>query len=74
MSTVLKEYSGFIASDIVPNAELLAQADKTDSGLENGKWKSRKNLQLDVPEMSRKLHSSREAVYYLGLERGEENV
>ena len=75
MSTVLKEYSSFIASDIVPNAELLAQADKTDSGLENGKWKSRKNLQLDVPEMSKKLHSSKETVYYLGLsERGEENV
>ena len=73
MTAVLKEYSDFIETDIVPYAELLAQADQSDTGLEDGKWKSRKALQLDVPDMTKKLSTSKETVYYLGLE-GRKNV
>ena len=71
MSTVLNEYSKFIGSVVTKNAELLSQCDTNDDGTENGVWKTRKKLQLDVSELTKQLNSSEKTVY-IGLLEGVE--
>jgi len=63
MSSVLSEYSHFIGGTIAPNAQLLAECDKNDSGTERGTWKSRKNLELDVTELVKRLDAPRKTLY-----------
>lgn len=67
MTTVLKEYSHFIESTISSNAGLLAQCDMNDNGTDEGLWKSRVKLKLDVSEIERRL-STEEKVLYIGME------
>ena len=63
MSTVLKEYSYFIEDAIVKNAELLAQSDASDSGTEEGVWKVRKNLRIDIADFAKQLNVADKTVY-----------
>lgn len=55
MTCVLKEYSAFINEVIAPNSGLLAEFDCNDKGYENGVWKSRSKLSLDVSEIEKAL-------------------
>lgn len=71
MTAVLSEYSRFIDGTVAKNAELLAQCDVSDSGTEKGIWKSRKNLRLDIDELTKKL-SEPGKVIYLGASMEEE--
>lgn len=68
MSTVLSEYSHFIENVVTKNATLLAQCDVTDTGTENGVWKSRTNLKLDVTELNKQLNAP-EKIIYLGVKK-----
>ena len=63
MSTVLEEYSRFIEGTVAKNAPLLARCDSLDKGTENGLWRSRANLQLNVAQMTKQLNSSDKTVY-----------
>jgi len=66
MSTVLDEYAHFIDGTIAGNASLLAQCDTLDNGTENGIWKSRAKLKLDVAYFTKQISTS-EKVLYLGV-------
>ena len=66
MSNVLSEYSHFIENVVAKNATLLAQCDVNDTGTENGVWKSRTNLKLDVTELNKQLNAP-EKIIYLGV-------
>ncbi|MBW7571626.1 hypothetical protein [Caproiciproducens faecalis] len=66
MLTVLEEYSRFIEGTVAKNAPLLAQCDVSDNGTENGIWKSRAKLQLDVAEIAKQLRNP-EKTMYLGI-------
>ncbi len=66
MSTVLEEYSHFIEDTVAKNAPLLAQCDVSDNGTENGIWRSRAKLQLDVAEISKQLRNT-EKTMYIGI-------
>ena len=68
MSTVLGEYSHFIEGTVAKNAALLAQCDTTDSGAEEGIWKSRTRLKLNVSEFARQLNMPDKTVY-LGISK-----
>ena len=72
MSSVLSEYSHFIGGTIAPNAQLLAECDKNDSGTERGTWKSRKNLELDVTELVKRLDAPRKTLYLSMAQEAEE--
>lgn len=63
MSTVLDEYSRFIEGTIANNASLLAQCDTTDNGTEEGVWKSRTKLKLDVSDFAKQLNKPEKTVY-----------
>lgn len=56
MSTVLGEYSRFIEGTVANNAALLTQCDTTDNGTEEGVWKSRTKLKLDVSDFAKQLN------------------
>ena len=71
MTNVLNEYSYFIDSVIAKNADLLAQCDRTDSGTENGVWKSRAKLRLDVSELNKQLNAPQKTIY-LGVSMEKE--
>lgn len=66
MSTVLDEYSHFIKGTVTNNAALLAQCDTTDNGTEEGVWKSRTKLKLDVSDFAKQLNMPDKTVY-LGI-------
>lgn len=66
MSTVLNEYSQFIDNTIAKNADLLAQCDTTDTGTEEGIWKSRAKLKLDVSSFNKQLNAPEKTIY-LGI-------
>ena len=68
MATVLDEYSRFIEGTIVSNAPLLAQCDISDTGTEDGIWKSRARLKLDVSDFTKQLKSPEKAIY-LGVSK-----
>ena len=72
MSSVLSEYSHFIGGTIAPNAQLLAECDKNDSGTGRGTWKSRKNLELDVTELVKRLDAPRKTLYLSMAQEAEE--
>lgn len=63
MSTVLDEYSRFIEKTVANNADLLAQCDTTDNGTDEGVWKSRRRLKLDVSDFVKQLNMSEKTVY-----------
>ncbi|MGN1348161.1 MAG: hypothetical protein ACI4VI_04385 [Acutalibacteraceae bacterium] len=63
MSTVLDEYSYFIRHTIAQNSSLLAQCDTADNGAENGIWKSRAKLELNVNNFTSKIKSSEKVLY-----------
>ncbi len=71
MASVLTEYARFIGRTIAPNAELLAQCDKTDSGTKKGIWMSRKSFELDVADLAEKLEAPKTTIY-LAVEREQE--
>ena len=66
MSTVLDEYSHFIEGTVAKKAALLAQCDSTDNGTEEGVWKSRTRLKLDVSNFVKQLNMPDKTVY-LGI-------
>lgn len=68
MAIVLNEYSSFIENEIAKNAELLSQYDINDSAREDGIWKSRARLRLNVSDFSNRLDTS-DNVLYLDIER-----
>lgn len=63
MSTVLGEYSRFIEGTVANNAALLAQCDTTDNGTDEGVWKSRIKLKLDVSDFAKQLNNPEKSVY-----------
>lgn len=71
MATVLEEYSHFIEDTVEKNASLLAQCDSSDNGLENGIWKSRAKLKLDVADFTKKINMSEKTIF-LGITKEEE--
>lgn len=52
---VLQEYESFIAGTIVKSSNMLSQCDVRDSGTEDGIWKKRAGLQLDVKNAVQKI-------------------
>lgn len=66
MSTVLDEYSHFIEGTVSKNAALLAQYDTTDNGTEEGVWKARTRLKLNVSDFTKQLNMPDKTVY-LGI-------
>lgn len=52
---VLQEYERFITGTIVKNANMLSQCDIRDSGKEDGIWKKRAGLQLEVKNAVQKI-------------------
>ena len=66
MSTVLNEYSHFIDNIVVNNAPLLAQCDVSDNGTDEGVWKSRARMKLDVLDFTKQLNASDKTIY-LGI-------
>lgn len=56
---VLEEYERFIAGTIVKNANMLSQCDSRDSGREDGIWKKRAGLQLDVKNAVQRITQAR---------------
>lgn len=71
MATVLSEYAHFIEGTVARNATLLAQYDTADNGTDNGVWKSRAKLKLDVASFKKQLNLLNKTVY-LGI--SEENA
>ncbi|HHX61625.1 MAG TPA: hypothetical protein GX707_13095 [Epulopiscium sp.] len=63
MSTVLDEYSHLIEGTVARNAALLAQCDTTDDGTEEGVWKSKTRLKLDVSDLAKQLNMPEKTVY-----------
>lgn len=66
MSTVLDEYSRFIDNTVVNNVDLLVQWDKTDSGSEEGVWKSRAKLKLEMSDLAKQLNDP-DKTLFLGI-------
>lgn len=66
MSMVLNEYSHFIEGTVANNAALLSQCDTTDNGTEEGVWKSRSRLKLDVSDLVKQLNMP-DKIVYLGI-------
>jgi hypothetical protein len=66
MSTVLQTYSNFIEDTVGNNASLLAQCDSNDDGTEEGIWKSRKKLKLEVSNFTKQLNMPDKTIY-LGI-------
>ena len=71
MSTVLNEYSYFIDSTIAKNAGMLAQCDRTDTGTDEGVWKTRAKLKLEVSEFNKQLNAPDKTIY-LGVSKESE--
>lgn len=71
MAAVLSEYAHFIEGTVVRNATLLAQYDTADNGTDNGVWKSRAKLKLNVASFIKQLNMKNKTVY-LGI--SEENA
>lgn len=65
LTKVLEGYARFIDESIVGNAGLLAECDPNDHGFEQGLWRKRARLSLDVSEVAKRLNAS-ETVFYLG--------
>jgi len=63
MSKVLGEYSRFIEGTVANKAALLAQCDTTDNGAEEGIWKARTKLKLDVSDFVKQLNQPEKTVY-----------
>ena len=55
MAKSLETYSHFIKTTVGDNAGLLAECDRSDTGTEQGIWRSRAALQLDVSNLSEAL-------------------
>lgn len=70
MATVLSEYSKLLETTIAQNANLLAECDTNDNATEDGIWKKRAGLKLDVAELTKQLTSPDKTVY-LGLTEEE---
>lgn len=56
---VLQEYERFITGTIVRNASMLSQCDTRDSGKEDGVWKTRARLRLDMKDTIQKMDQVR---------------
>lgn len=63
MTTVLGEYSKFIADRIAVNAGLLAECDAIDKGIEGTGWKARANLRVDIDDISRQIFQKNKVIY-----------
>ena len=63
MATVLDEYSSFISNTIAPYASLLSQYDKSDTGAEDGLWKSRAKLYLNTSDFTQRLKACETTLY-----------
>lgn len=67
---VLKEYSRFIEGTIAENAYMLSQCDTKDNGKNDGLWKGRAGLHLDVSKVMKQL-SGTETILYIEKEDDE---
>ena len=65
MLTVLDEYGQFLSNDVVPNASLLMELDKSDRLLVEGKWESRASCLLSMSNIKAQLQSNN--TYYLSM-------
>ena len=71
MSTVLDEYSHFIESTVANNAQYLTEYDKTDDGTEEGVWRSRAKMKLNVQDFAQQLNMTDKTIY-LGISKENE--
>lgn len=69
MITVLDEYGQFIESNIAKNASLLAQCDVSDRGGNNGVWKTRTAMALDVSAVADRLAAPEQTIYLTVTEK-----
>ena len=63
MASVLDEYSYFIENTIKDNVSLLAQCDINDDGSEDGIWKSRAKMELNVSNFTNQIKSKDKVLY-----------
>lgn len=66
MLSVLDEYGRFLEREIAPNAQRLAEFDRSDTLLQNGKWEQRGQLLQSIGNAKRQLTEA--TVYLLGTE------
>lgn len=71
MSTVLEEYSRFIDGTVAKHAAMLAQCDTTDSGTDEGVWKSRTRLKLNVSDFTKQIKAPEKTIF-LGVSKENE--
>lgn len=63
MAAVLDEYSYFIENTIKDNVSILAQCDINDDGSEDGIWKSRAKMELNVSNFTNQIKSKDKVLY-----------
>lgn len=63
MASVLDEYSYFIKNTIQENVSLLAQCDIKDNGAEDGIWKSRAKMELNVSDFTNQIKAKDKVIY-----------
>ena len=66
MFSVLDEYGRFLEREIAPNAQRLAEFDRSDTLLQNGKWEQRGQLLQSIGNTKKQL--AEKTVYYLESE------
>lgn len=69
MTTVLGEYSKFIADRIAGKAAFLAECDVSDKGIEGTGWKARANLNLDVADIARQIEQKDKVIYLIAEDK-----
>jgi hypothetical protein len=71
MAAALSAYSKMLESTVGKNAGLLAEFDKSDDGTEEGLWRSRSALQLDVDDLSHAINEQERVLYLLPADEEE---
>ncbi|MCT6918366.1 MAG: hypothetical protein M3Z49_04055 [Bifidobacteriales bacterium] len=73
MVKALETYSHFIKTTVGDNAGLLAECDRSDTGTEQGIWRSRAALQLDVSKLSESLALPEKHLYLKVTDKKDES-
>ena len=63
VANVLQQYEKFVKGTIVENAYMLSQCDINDNGTEEGTWRKREQLQLNVSKVVSQLRKPAEVLY-----------
>ena len=66
MLSTMDEYGKFLKCDIIPNAPLLTEFDRSDVLLQDGKWERRALMFSEIGSIKKQLADTN--VYYLEIE------